>query len=816
MIFDTLNIADCIIPPSDAPVAPPVLDQRCLDADFAAANPTVCSSAAYLVIKPSVVLVCKLGSIEFKVFLYQNGVEAEVTDGITFTSSDEDVLAIGVHTGSATGLAEGDVNLTVSRNGLIARAVVTVLSDTTCCDAVHVKTSILIDNSKSMGLAFGGSYLSRLAFARAAALDYSAKILMADGTPKDSIKVWSFTDLVSEVSTDFLTDTTELASEINGITQTQQKTDLEAILLAAVNDMIAATADEKVILLVSDGEQTSTANVQPILDTAATFKALGGIIVVVGLRASGNGYDLLSRIATGGFFLNAMAGNSNDVLSKLDYLKSILCSGICASAGDDYVNTPTLDYSSFLNWEVLSGQVNLIGSGFLDLQPGNGLYVDMMGGTAGTIRSIDTFSLVAGLSYRISFRAAGNNRLNTPGANQTLLVSVIDATTSAQIFGHVVVPAWDDAFTSFAFTFTADSAADVKLVFQQLYNTAFAGEWHGDLLDSIKFEEVSTLTTLLDDNFDGENPVYVPPNCGQGTTPIYAFGYNCYTECAGKIPGTQIQDPNPLPDVEGGLPQTTLYTSTKSVCLSCPAGQVNMPTQSLIPPMTSNLLPSGTVADDNASEGAWLAFDGDADTFWTAAAQASWLRYQFLIPKVVSVYEITASASPAAAPSTWILQGSSDGSTWVNLDTENSISWYAGEVKRFAITNTTAYAYYRILISFTSGLIPQIPAQISEIKLFALSVSQTCKTASATSFISQSDADSQATAAATALAQAELNCIYEYTSTQTASVTCPPRILGQPGATYTRSATAISLISQADADARALRQAILLLPACPI
>lgn len=425
-------------------------------------------------------------------FLYQNGVETEVTDNLVFTSSDEDILAVGVHTGSATGLTEGEVNVTVSRNGLTATATMTVLSNLDCCDSIHAKTSILIDNSKSASQAFGGGYSTRLDFAMAAALDYADKIIEVGGLPKDSVKVWSFASAASQISTDFLTDTTELDSEINGVVQSQDKTDLGAILSAATADLIAATADEKIIVLISDGEQTVGAGVQAILDTAAAFKAGGGIIIVIGLRASGAGYDLLSRIATGGFFLNAVSGNADDVLGELEHLKSILCVGVCASAGDGFVNTPALDYSSFLNWEVISGQVNLIGSGFLDLQPGNGLYVDMMGGTAGTLRSIDAFSLVAGRSYRISFKSAGNNRLNTPAANQSLQVSAINADPAAPvnlvtIFKHTVVPAWDDSFTPFAFTFTAAFNVDVKLVFQQLYNTAFIGEWYGDLLGGIKF-----------------------------------------------------------------------------------------------------------------------------------------------------------------------------------------------------------------------------------------------------------------------------------------------------------------------------------------
>jgi hypothetical protein len=41
----------------------------------------------------------------------------------------------------------------------------------------------------------------------------------------------------------------------------------------------------------------------------------------------------------------------------------------------------TLNYSGFANWNVTGGTVDLIGNGFFDFYPGNGLYVDLDGST---------------------------------------------------------------------------------------------------------------------------------------------------------------------------------------------------------------------------------------------------------------------------------------------------------------------------------------------------------------------------------------------------------------------------------------------------
>lgn len=53
-----------------------------------------------------------------------------------------------------------------------------------------------------------------------------------------------------------------------------------------------------------------------------------------------------------------------------------------------------LDYTSFANWIVTAGSVDLIGNGLFDIYPGNGLYVDLNGstGVSGTLTSKVLFS----------------------------------------------------------------------------------------------------------------------------------------------------------------------------------------------------------------------------------------------------------------------------------------------------------------------------------------------------------------------------------------------------------------------------------------
>jgi hypothetical protein len=68
-----------------------------------------------------------------------------------------------------------------------------------------------------------------------------------------------------------------------------------------------------------------------------------------------------------------------------------------------------LNYTKFANFNVTAGSVDLIGNGFFDFYPGNGLYIDLDGSTnqAGTLTSKLTF---APGSYQMSFDLGGSQR----------------------------------------------------------------------------------------------------------------------------------------------------------------------------------------------------------------------------------------------------------------------------------------------------------------------------------------------------------------------------------------------------------------------
>jgi hypothetical protein len=85
------------------------------------------------------------------------------------------------------------------------------------------------------------------------------------------------------------------------------------------------------------------------------------------------------------------------------------------------------NWTTFTNWNVVDGCVDLHGNGFWDVQAGHGLYVDMDGScyAAGTIESKEEFALVPG-TYVLEFWIAGNQRNDSPDTTTVTLGSLFN------------------------------------------------------------------------------------------------------------------------------------------------------------------------------------------------------------------------------------------------------------------------------------------------------------------------------------------------------------------------------------------------------
>lgn len=828
MNFGHITTAECLN------TAPPP-DPRCQDPAFALANPDICFSAPMLIIKPAVSLTCTLGSVQFRAFYVKAGVETDVTNQSIFTSSNMDVALIGAVSGNATGLSMGQTIITAAYLDLTAQTELNVLGDN-CCSDRQVAMMLMVDTSRSMSQAFGVGYSTRLDYAKAAATRFISEVNEA----KDIVGLMRFNAADDAVLAAPTSNKASVEALVPGMLQTQNLTTFYDAISTAMDELAATSANIKVLVLISDGEdQTDSylSNPNPI-QLVSDFKAQGGIVICFGVRASGKGFNLLSTLATGGFFLNAYPAIAAQSLDYLSGLKGYTCAGNCTPAGDVMVASGQLDYDNFTFWNVVGGTVDLLGNGFFDYLPGTGLHVELIGNTPAlgtpTAKMVtkSTFPIVAGHTYSVSVKLAGN-QVQEHIPPDSVSIKVYDGTKS-YVDALVTISDFKQGYQVYSYSFTAESDSSVNISVQQIAmaNSALPGAWAGAELKEVKFEDKTDGTSLFFDNFDTENIQYVPPACGIGSTYAYiqslghfgyAVGYNCYGEgCLDNPPSVQTNDPNPLPDIEAGFTPPKVYTSTKNACASCPAGSINN-AGPLIPVMTSPTAPSGTAdaSSEHSGAEAWEAFSGPlppgapaGTPGWDAnhtAAFPQFLRYAFAAPATALFYGVThytriivVGLAATRNDLHWLLQGSNNGTTWTTLDerTANANPFTALE-DLFQIASPAAFSQYRLFFPSDSTNSAGY-AVIVRLQLYGSAAAQVCKDATETSMISQADADTKAYNAAHALALAELNCTPIYTSSQSFTAHCP---FNQFGPAITKSATATSLISQADADSIALAAA---------
>jgi hypothetical protein len=159
---------------------------------------------------------------------------------------------------------------------------------------------------------------------------------------------------------------------------------------------------------------------------------------------------------------------------------SLALSGVCVTASaatlfEDAFNTTTtaaLNQTVFTNFNVTGGTVDVIGNGFNDLLPGNGLYVDLDGSSnqAGLFSTKNSFSLVPGTTYTLSFSLAGSQR------GDTNLVTV----TLGSAFNQTFTRLSGDPFTTVSANISVLAPVTAPLTFQNA-----GGDNTGALLDNV-------------------------------------------------------------------------------------------------------------------------------------------------------------------------------------------------------------------------------------------------------------------------------------------------------------------------------------------
>ncbi len=137
----------------------------------------------------------------------------------------------------------------------------------------------------------------------------------------------------------------------------------------------------------------------------------------------------------------------------------------------------TLNYYNLTNWNVTDGSVDLIGNGYFDFYPGNGLYLDLDGSTwnAATLESKEIFSLTPG-EYELRFDLGGSARL--PGwwdPSDTVNVSL------GSVYSESFTLAYYDPLSTISRIISVTTPTSGRLVFDHA-----GGDQAGLILDNVK------------------------------------------------------------------------------------------------------------------------------------------------------------------------------------------------------------------------------------------------------------------------------------------------------------------------------------------
>ncbi|MFW5469204.1 GH92 family glycosyl hydrolase [Knoellia sp. CPCC 206435] len=97
--------------------------------------------------------------------------------------------------------------------------------------------------------------------------------------------------------------------------------------------------------------------------------------------------------------------------------------------------------------------------------------------------------------------------------------------------------------------------------------------------------------------------------------------------------------------------------------------------------------------------------DANPDTKWLAFQSTGWARYQLSAPKKALTYTLTsANDAPERDPKDVTVQGSTDGTTWTDLDRRTGLSFSSRLQKQtFTVTTPGEYTYYRLDITAVNG-----------------------------------------------------------------------------------------------------------------
>lgn len=485
---------------------------------------------------------------------YQDGNVEDVTEECVWVSED-DAIGTVANSGIATGISPGIVTLTATYKEVSGTAEFMVLYS--CLDD-PTEIVFVVDRSTQMGVnASGVTRLERVKDGIGRALDgfdstrdFAGLVSFAgefDTQTEDAV-------LESVLTSDF----DSVRDALSLLVPDGERSIAEAldVTRAELESSRHVDGNPRVAILVTSGPADVTdpggssasysAGVTAAMTAAGTaataIKALDDtILIVVGYNIPASYVALVRALATTGYFFHC---NTPDEIEKtLAGIPNMLC-----AIDDPYYyppdpdeelrcGMPIADFRDLINWEILRGTVDLCGVGpggeldpyslAFDVWPGNGMYLDLVGTlvrnapdygqpdatTCAKLRSREAFDFEGGKTYKLTIYLAGNKRFSvSPYDSLDTTISIDNGVLSNQV---ITVSDWEQPpSTAYDYTFTPGSDTTGRIIIDHEVFIAMSFPTRpeiahprvGNVLMRVVLENTTDTVTLLDDNFDFENP----------------------------------------------------------------------------------------------------------------------------------------------------------------------------------------------------------------------------------------------------------------------------------------------------------------------
>lgn len=552
MTFDEFKTAPCVVEPDTSGQCGTNPDSRCADPEFAWDNPTICPNASYptgLLVIPSGATVEIGGKQSYMAYLqFANGQGKDVTEKSVWSTAQPGIAGIST-AGLATGVSLGDTLVQAVYRGYAGTAGIEVIA---ACSQAEMDIVLILDRSAGMAKSYPefqnqvGHHQSILEMVQQAARSLVENARLPS---IDRIAVVSCSGIYDEGGTTVYSRDAQLLLGLSGVkddiysaidsirtgacfSQAPKSpilcaTGLGAGLQKAEEELLSIRSRpgaRKVAVLVSLGYEVF-GDPDPVA-VASTMHDQNMVIVgivcypetdyVTSTGGTLNNWTYIEAMVSCDFFYPCPS--PGDISSAMGRALG----GICEKQNNPcmyyipWAGDPPppahyrdqLDYDGWKNWNVVKGFVDLIGIDLYPLQPGHGLFMDLVGTdqgheqldkqAVGTIESKTAFALGPGV-YRLSFKLAGN--LRQDHGEMSVRVSV--GTVMSEL---ITVTDWQQQFTEYQIDFTVSNATSARIRFEHQPLLAGYLPTVGLLLDDVNLTNLDTSEILLNDSFDSENP----------------------------------------------------------------------------------------------------------------------------------------------------------------------------------------------------------------------------------------------------------------------------------------------------------------------